>query len=79
MHFDAILMDINLGKGMDGVELSQLIKKQPGYANVPIVAVTAFARDDDRTEFLSKGMSHYISKPFKQNELLDLLNNVFAE
>jgi len=77
--FDAILMDINLGNGLNGIEVSQLIKKEPGYQNIPIIAVTAFASDDDKTEFLSKGMTHYISKPFRQNELLDLLNNVFAE
>jgi DNA-binding response OmpR family regulator len=51
--------------------LSQTIKKISGYENVPIIAVTAFAGSDVKKDFLSIGLSHYISKPFMQKELLD--------
>ena len=75
--FDAILMDINLGSGLNGEELTQEIRKMPGYERTPIVATTAYASDNDRRTFLSKGMTHYIAKPFMIKELSKLLESVF--
>jgi CheY-like chemotaxis protein len=72
------MLDINLGSGMDGVELMQKIREIEYYKNIPIVAVTAYAAQSDKTEFLAKGFTHYISKPFTKNELLSLLKNVFS-
>ncbi|MCZ7610545.1 MAG: PAS domain S-box protein [Ignavibacterium sp.] len=77
--FNAILMDINLSKGMDGVQLTKLIREFPDYRSTPIIAVTAFAMESEKNEFLSKGFSHYLAKPFKKQELLDLLNDIFTK
>ncbi|WP_348343936.1 PAS domain S-box protein [Ignavibacterium sp.] len=76
-QFDAILMDINLGSGINGVEATQQIRKIKGYEKTPIVAVTAFALKGDKEEFLAKGCSHYISKPFTQPQIIALLNEIF--
>ncbi|MGQ9798374.1 MAG: response regulator [Ignavibacterium sp.] len=57
-QYDAILMDINLGSGINGVEATQQIGKIKGYDRTPIVAVTAFALKGDKKEFLSKGCTH---------------------
>lgn len=76
-HFDAILMDINLGSGINGVEATQQIRKIKGYEKTPIIAVTAFALKGDREEFLAKGCTHYISKPFTQPQIIALLNEIF--
>jgi CheY-like chemotaxis protein len=75
--FDAILMDINLGRGMNGEELTQVARKIPGYEQTPIIAVTAYAAEEDKNEFLANGMTHYISKPFLIQDLVKLLQNVF--
>lgn len=75
--YDAILMDINLGSGINGVEATQRIRKIKGYEKTPIVAVTAFALKGDKEEFLAKGCSHYISKPFTQPQIIALLNEIF--
>jgi PAS domain S-box-containing protein len=75
--YDAILMDINLGSGINGVEATQQIRKIKGYEATPIVAVTAFALKGDKEEFLSKGCTHYISKPFTQPQIISLLNQIF--
>lgn len=76
--YDLILMDINLGKGMTGIVATEIIKTNPAYVNTPIVALTAFAMLGDKEEFLRRGMTHYISKPFDNNEfmntVLSLLN-----
>jgi PAS domain S-box-containing protein len=74
--YDAILMDINLRKGMDGIELTKVIRKIDGYQSTPIVAITAFAMGHEKEEFLSKGMTHYLSKPYVKNQLLSLLASI---
>ncbi|MBK7630260.1 MAG: PAS domain S-box protein [Ignavibacteriales bacterium] len=73
--YDAILMDINLHRGMDGLELTKVIRKIDGYQSVPIIAITAFAMGQEKEIFLSKGMTHYLSKPFVKNQLLNLLDS----
>jgi CheY-like chemotaxis protein/nitrogen-specific signal transduction histidine kinase len=77
-QYDVLMLDINLGSGMDGVELMQKIRQMDYYKNIPIVAVTAYAAQSDKTEFLAKGFTHYISKPFTKNELHSLLSDIFS-
>ncbi len=77
VQYDALMLDINLGRGMDGVELMQIIRKMKNYKTTPIVAVTAYAAQSDKEEFLEKGFSHYISKPFTSAELKNLLSSLF--
>jgi len=72
-HADLILMDINLGRGLDGIQTMHEIRKIPGYMNVPIIAVTAYALFTDRNRFLSEGFDEYLAKPFKKDELLNLV------
>jgi CheY-like chemotaxis protein len=75
-QYSVILMDIDLGPGMDGLEAVNAIKKIPGYSDIPIVAVTAYAMIGDKEKFLAKGCTHYISKPFIKPELLSLLKDI---
>lgn len=76
-NFDAFLIDIGLGKGMNGIDLLNNIKNKPGYKNAPFIAVTAYAAERDKKEFLSRGFTHYISKPFERSALLNLIEEVF--
>lgn len=76
-RFDTIFMDINLGGRIDGIEATQEIRKILGYSDIPIIAVTAFAAEKDRLEFLSKGCTHYISKPYFMNDIVNLFNDIF--
>jgi PAS domain S-box-containing protein len=71
--YDAILMDINLGKDMNGIETTQEIRNLSGYKDIPIIAVTAFAMVGDKDEFFAKGCTHYISKPFTKQDLQKIL------
>ena len=75
-NYSAILVDINLGFGMNGIEAINEIKKIKGYSSIPIIAVTAYALYGDREKFLSQGCTHYISKPFKKEEITELLDKV---
>ncbi len=74
--YNVILMDINLGKDMNGMVVVREIRKLPGYAKTPIVALTAFVLPGDREEFIKGGCTHYLGKPFTQNQLFKLLNNI---
>lgn len=72
-QFNVILMDINLGRGMSGIDVTRTIRTLPGYETTPIIAVTAFALEGDREEFLDAGCSNYLSKPFLKSQLLDII------
>lgn len=74
--YDAILMDINLGRGLDGIVTTKLIRDIPQYKSTPIAAITAFATPQDKAEFLEKGCSHYLSKPYGKSDLINLLKEM---
>lgn len=78
-HYDVILMDINLKSRPNGIEVTQTIKKDPVYFNTPIVAVTAYAQKKEKEYFLSCGLTHYLSKPFRKEQLLSLLKDTLGQ
>ena len=78
-QYDLILMDINLGRGMNGMELSEVIRNLTGYDKIPIIALTAYSSDEDKKEILSGGINYYLLKPFLIQDLLNLLNKIFDE
>ncbi len=73
-QYSLILMDINLGKGKNGISITKEIRKIKYYENVPIIAVTAFAMHGDKEEFIEGGCTDYISKPFDQEELFRIID-----
>jgi PAS domain S-box-containing protein len=63
--FDFVLMDVQMPV-MDGVETTQAIRRGeagPDLADIPIVAMTAYAMVGDRENFLKAGMNDYLAKP----------------
>jgi CheY-like chemotaxis protein len=68
-----ILMDVNMPE-MDGLEATQIIRTLPKrQGGIPIVALTAGAMKEDRERCLEVGMNSVITKPFKLEELEDVL------
>jgi two-component system cell cycle response regulator DivK len=59
---DLILMDIQMPE-MDGYEAAQAIRESVGLAEIPIVAVTSYAKAGDRERALKLGFVGYIEKP----------------
>lgn len=76
--FDLIIMDINLGSGINGIQVTEKIKQTAGYESVPVIAATAFAMLGDKEKFLETGFDHYISKPYLKKQLLELLSNTLV-
>ena len=67
-HPDLILMDVNL-PGIDGVEALARLRADPATADIPVVALTAYAMKDDRARFLAAGFDGYLEKPVSVREL----------
>jgi CheY-like chemotaxis protein len=73
-----ILMDMQL-PSMDGVTLTQALKRDPATARIPIIAVTAHAMPEHRTRLLEAGCCSYISKPISYRPFLDEIRRVLAD
>jgi len=71
-RFDLVLMDIQMPE-MDGHQATIEIRKGPGNAEIPIVAITARAMEGDRDECFRSGMNDYISKPVRAQTLATVL------
>ena len=71
-NFDAVLMDLQMPE-MDGYEATRHIRKLPGCGNLPIIAMTAAAMQDDRKACLDAGMNDHVAKPINPRELIDTL------
>ena len=61
-HYDLVLMDVQMPE-LDGLEATKAIRSQPQFANLPILAMTANAFEEDRKLCLEVGMNDYVPKP----------------
>lgn len=73
-HF--ILMDINLGSSMSGMEVMKVIRENEKYKDIPIVALTGYALESDKNEFLNAGFSHFLAKPFNKESIVNLVTSI---
>lgn len=77
--YDLILMDINLGgKGPDGTEVFKQIRSQESFADVPVIACTAYALPGDEDRFITEGFDGYIGKPFRKADLFSLISKLLS-
>ncbi|GAH56394.1 unnamed protein product, partial [marine sediment metagenome] len=66
--YDVVLMDIHM-PGIDGLTATREIRKQARWATLPIVALTARARPEDRHSSSAAGMNAHLTKPIDEATL----------
>ena len=76
--YDLILMDIQM-PNMDGYKATEVIRdlSDKNKANIPIIAMTANAFEEDRKKALAKGMNGHIAKPVDIEKMREILQNTF--
>jgi CheY-like chemotaxis protein len=63
-----ILLDLMM-PGLDGFQVTRQLKADPSTSSIPIVAVSAMARPDDRAAALAAGCDDFVRKPFELDDL----------
>ena len=76
-HYDAVLMDVHM-PDMDGLQATREMRRNPEWASLPVIALTAQTLSEDRAAILQAGMTAYLPKPIDEmllyatlTELLD--------
>jgi len=77
--FDVILMDVSLRGEKDGLQLTREIKNNDKYKHIPVVALTAHAYQRDRAEALKAGVDFFLTKPVKNETLMETLRTAIKE
>jgi CheY-like chemotaxis protein len=78
-RYDVIIMDVNLGEGMDGIETTRLLRSLSHTKDVPIIAVTANLTTNIREHCLEAGMDAFLPKPFQKEDLLNTIRHVMEK
>ena len=76
-QLDLVVSDVMMPV-MDGIELTQRIKADKDFWQLPVILLTAKNKDEDKTEAYSIGADAYITKPFKFEELEVRINALLA-
>jgi CheY-like chemotaxis protein len=72
VQVDMVLTDLSMPV-LDGYQATQLIRERAGYKDLPIVAITGYAMSQDKASALAAGCNEYLTKPFRQSELLEVV------
>ncbi|MEM7017178.1 MAG: response regulator, partial [Pseudomonadota bacterium] len=72
-HFDTVLMDVQMPE-LDGYETTKRIRENPALQSVPVIAMTANTRAEDKDRVIAAGMNDFVPKPFRDVELYATLS-----
>ncbi len=76
-HYDVILMDVGLGEGADGFEVTLLMREKcPANKDTPVFALTANDEDDNKKKAVQVGMVGLFSKPFTPQQAQEVITFV---
>ncbi|OQW72540.1 MAG: hypothetical protein BVN35_14080 [Proteobacteria bacterium ST_bin11] len=76
--FHAILLD-RMMAGMNGMEFLEQIKGNDRYKHIPVIMQTAAATQDQIAEGIKAGVFYYLTKPFKKNVLISVLESALKD
>ncbi len=75
---DLIILDVMM-PGLNGYEVTRILKNNPLTANCAIIILTAKAQQQDREEAFAAGADEYLSKPFKLAHLEKMIEKIFEK
>ena len=76
--YDIVLMDVQMPV-LDGLETTRIVRKNPRWDRLPIVAMTAHAMNGDRERCIQAGMNSYVSKPVQPAHLVSVIETLLRE
>ncbi len=74
-EIDLILLDINM-PNMNGLEFLNQVKQNAAFAEIPVIIVSTEGKEEDTIRGLKAGASAYIKKPFRSEEILDIIERL---
>ena len=74
---DLILMDVVM-PNLNGFQATRAISKEPSTAHIPVVLVTTKDQETDKVWGMRQGAKAYITKPFSENQLVEVINSLLA-
>ena len=75
---DAVVCDVNM-PDMDGFEVLQRVRADPDTVSLPFILLTSADERENVRKAMQMGADDFISKPFKRQELIDAVNQVFEK
>lgn len=75
-QYDFILMDINLGRGIDGFDVVKKIRDLENYKSTPIIALTTNDYPNVREACITSRVNAYIQKPFDKSYLIGTIQEI---
>ncbi len=76
--YDLVLMDLQM-PNLDGYKATKRLRKNPAFANLPIIALSADAMKGTREQALQAGMNDYLTKPIDTKKLFTLIGKWIAK
>jgi CheY-like chemotaxis protein len=70
--YNVVLMDVQMPV-MDGMEATRVLRRNPRWQSLPVIAMTAHAMNGDKERCLEAGMNAYIAKPVQPNHLISMI------
>lgn len=77
VEFSLIITDINM-PNINGLELISFIRQSPKHQDTPIIVVSTESAEKDRNKGMSLGASAYLTKPFNESELINLVTSLLG-
>ncbi|WP_115561548.1 twitching motility response regulator PilH [Xanthomonas arboricola] len=75
---DLVLMDVVM-PNLNGFQATRTLKREPTTQHIPVILVTTKDQDTDRMWGMRQGARAYITKPFSEDELLEVMERVFNQ
>ncbi len=75
---DLIILDVMLPK-MNGYKVSRFLKFDEEYKHIPVIMLSALARQDDKDRAVETGANAYLTKPFDSAGLVDTVRRFLSE